>query len=316
VSFLPVLSRGLHPLGDRGLARIEQDVQDEIRFYLEMRAAEQVAEDMSPDSARAEARRRFGDVDTIAEACVQEQISAPVRTALRSVETAVLLAVGLAFLASILVLVDSVLFSPPAAFGDEGRRVGIWWNDAHGRSHSGSTFDEFAALRSMDDVFEQVTLSRYRKVHFRRPGHAPEQVRVKYVTANYFELLGTRPTVGRGFAPDEVETRARPVAVLAHDLWQGQFGGDPRAVGEIVEVNGRPHTVVGVMPPNVHMYLETGLFVPMAFPVEAANDRTLLASARLRPGIAHDQVHERVSEIAAPGLQARVRTLRTSTTPS
>ncbi len=69
------------------------------------------------------------------------------------------------------------------------------------------------------------------------------------VTPEYFHMLGVSPVLGRGFLPEEASTGASPVVVLGHDLWISRFGGDPEVLGRSVTLEGKPRTVVGVMPP-------------------------------------------------------------------
>src|SRR5215213_4458544 len=79
----------------------------------------------------------------------------------------------------------------------------------------------------------------------------PEHVAGEMVTADYFDLLGLRPAVGRTFlaAEDRPPGEAR-VMILGHDLWKRRFGGDPGIVGRAVQLNEEPYTVIGVMPPG------------------------------------------------------------------
>lgn len=81
-----------------------------------------------------------------------------------------------------------------------------------------------------------------------RAGERTLRVRGAATTSNLFDLLGVPPALGRSFAPTEAGGERPPVAVLSHGLWQRSFGGDSATVGREIVVNGRAHTVVGVMP--------------------------------------------------------------------
>ncbi len=76
----------------------------------------------------------------------------------------------------------------------------------------------------------------------------PESVTAGMVSAEYFEVMGVRPVLGRGFQPEEDRPGAGRVTVISHGFWQRRFGGDPEAVGRTVTLDGQPFTVVGVMP--------------------------------------------------------------------
>jgi predicted permease len=118
----------------------------------------------------------------------------------------------------------------------------------------------------------------------------PERVGVAAVTPDFFSVLGMRPLSGRTFLPDEDRIMPATVVVMSYGLWQRRFGGDPAIVGKTIPFNGRPRTVVGIMPryfdfPSTH----TDLWVPMArFGPDSLQDRTnhyLFMVGRLRAGV-------------------------------
>ncbi len=88
------------------------------------------------------------------------------------------------------------------------------------------------------------------------------RVGIALISANGFAVLGARPLLGRGFSPEEDRAEGPHVAVLGHALWQGRFGGDPRVIGQLLELDGVPHEVVGVMP--------AGFALPTDFTEDAA----------------------------------------------
>jgi predicted permease len=124
-------------------------------------------------------------------------------------------------------------------------------------------------------------------------GLVPERVLVTWVTGNYFSLLGIHPAFGRfiaeeeGFPGDNV-----PVAVLGHSTWLRRFGGSRSIVGQKVTLNGRPFTVIGVVPENFRgtfAFSEADVYLPGNWTSRNALDgrsaRTLHTLARLRPGV-------------------------------
>jgi predicted permease len=82
-----------------------------------------------------------------------------------------------------------------------------------------------------------------------------------FVTANFFEVLGVRPLLGRGFLPGEDLPGAAPVAMLSHRFWQEEYQGEPDAVGSTVKVDGQPTTIVGVMPRDFGFMIEQGIWI-------------------------------------------------------
>ncbi|MCG8455533.1 MAG: ABC transporter permease, partial [Holophagales bacterium] len=100
--------------------------------------------------------------------------------------------------------------------------------------------------RDSMEAFESLAVLRRSTAHL-RVGAEAERLRSAAVTPSYFEVLGRRPILGRGFA--ETEPGDEPVVLLAHDLWLRHFAGDEEALGATLELDGAPHTIIGVMPP-------------------------------------------------------------------
>ena len=86
----------------------------------------------------------------------------------------------------------------------------------------------------------------------------PEQLVAQFVHPSFFTTLGIAPMLGRAFAPDEGPDGNDQVVILGHGLWQRRFGGDPAIVGRTIRIDGKPVTVVGVMPPRFGLFLKTG----------------------------------------------------------
>jgi predicted permease len=131
----------------------------------------------------------------------------------------------------------------------------------------------------------------------------PERVGLAAVTPEFFAVLGMRPMVGRTFLPDEDRVVPSPVVVMSYGLWQRRFGGDPTIIGKTIPFNGRPRTVVGVMPqyfdyPSSHV----DLWLPMPrFNPDSLGDRTnhyLFMVGRLRQGVPIARVVNEASTVA------------------
>lgn len=119
-------------------------------------------------------------------------------------------------------------------------------------------------------------------------GEEPRQVPGALVTSDFFTTLGIEAALGRGFSTVEGEPGGGQVVLLSHGLWQRGFGGDPGAVGRVLTLNGKPHTVVGVLPEDFR-WRETGyeLFAPLVIDHERMlprDARAVEAVGRLRPG--------------------------------
>jgi len=123
----------------------------------------------------------------------------------------------------------------------------------------------------------------------------PERIHAARVTASLFPLLGLKIVQGRGFLPEE--ERSGKTVVLSYDLWQSRFGGDRRALGSKVTVDGEPYTVVGVMEPGIRFPETARLWLPLE-PGEAATSRswrTYEVLGRLAPGVTVEQARSRAA---------------------
>lgn len=94
-----------------------------------------------------------------------------------------------------------------------------------------------------------------------RYGDIRAQVQAAQVTAEFFPVVNRQPWLGRIFHPEEFEANAQPVVILSHKLWQDQLGGRPAIIGRTLQLDGRDHTVIGVMPPEI-AWPEADLWVP------------------------------------------------------
>jgi predicted permease len=121
----------------------------------------------------------------------------------------------------------------------------------------------------------------------------PARVLVTWVTGNYFELLETQPPLGRVIrTPEGTPGRIDPVVMLGHTTWQRRFNGDPSVIGKTARLNGRPCTIIGVVPPQfvgTFAFSESEVYLPInwssGFPHDDRGTRMLHTIARLREGV-------------------------------
>ena len=137
-------------------------------------------------------------------------------------------------------------------------------------------------------------------------GSGPELVLGQMVSPDFFNVLDVRPQLGRVFAPDEFSPGRCDVLVLTHRFWTDRFGGDPSIVGRQVTVNGRPFTVVGVMPAGIeYPGPQYGLWTPLPTPRTPElppinrSSHYLQVIGRLRPSIALPQAAAEIRTLAS-----------------
>jgi predicted permease len=285
--------------------RSERELDEEIAFHLEQETRKNVARGMAPGDARRAALVQFGGVEKTKEesressrAMHVEMLLQDVRYGLRSLRknpgyaaAAILtLALGIGANSAIFSVVHGVLLqSLPYGGGDRLVRIRV---DAPGAGVEDGAFSvpEVNDLRTLSHSFQGVV--EYHSMFFVLLGRPEaERVQTGVVSANFFDVLGVRPLFGRTFLPGEDAKGAEAVLVLSHDYWMRSFGGDPKVVGRVFEMNDRPHTVIGVLPPIPGYPENNDVYMPVsACPFRSDPDMEtnrkmgmLTAFARIKP---------------------------------
>ncbi len=160
------------------------------------------------------------------------------------------------------------------------------------------------------DQSRQMQLVEYHSMSFTLLGQGePQRVSTGVVSHDFFDVLGVTPSHGRFFTEADEAHGAEAVLILSHGYWQRQFGGDPQVVGRVFEMNNRPHTVVGVLPPIPQFPNEHEIYMPTsACPFRAAGQqamhenrgafRGLTVFGRLHDGSSVDQAQSEVAGLA------------------
>lgn len=137
----------------------------------------------------------------------------------------------------------------------------------------------------------------------------PERVHGMGVTPSFFRVAGVKAEVGRTFSEDEGEVGHEDRVVLSHRFWQERFSGDPRAVGRQLRIDGRPFTIVGVMPKRFQFIdADVRLWTPLAFTAKQRSDdsrhnNSWESIGRLRPGATIGQAQAQVDAVNAADLE-------------
>lgn len=167
-----------------------------------------------------------------------------------------------------------------------------------GRYGSWSYLD-YLDLQNESTVFQGVAAHRGGGSMTLAGPEGPEQIKIDAVSADLFPLLGVAPVHGRCFTPVEDRPGGPPVVLLSHDLWQRRFQGDPGIVGSEVIAGGKPHRVVGVMPPGFEYPDVRQAWVPLGsrWARGSRSDRNLQVKARLGPGVSRQRAQAEVSAL-------------------
>jgi predicted permease len=302
---------------------IDDEVDGELDFHLQMRERELMAQGLTEDEARRRALARFGDVNRARQEllrlghererrpragrwlsesrqdvalALRQMIAAPGVTAL-AIAT---LAIGIGATTAIFSAVYSVVLRPlPVPHPDRLVVVGESPRESRVGNVSIGSFVDMAAEQTVFDavaaaVVESVTMSRET---------GAERVLAGRVSAAFFEVFEQAPAHGRVFRPEEDRPGRNNVAVLSHRFWTSHLGADPGIVGKAIVLDGRPHDVIGVMPASFDFTADSeSLWVPIAFTPEAAarrDEHYLDVYARLRGGVTIERADREMSAIGA-----------------
>ena len=212
------------------------------------------------------------------------------------------LALGIGANSAIFSLVNAVLLRPLPFV--EPDRLAMVWEDATfaGFPRNTPAPANYVDWKNQNRVFEDMAALTI--ANFNLTGDSePEKVEAHMVTANLFQLLGSKPLLGRTFLGEDERPEARKVVILSHRLWQTRFGGEPGIIGTDILLSGDKHTVIGVMPAGFQ-FLDhyVRLWVPIEMTPEDWSERGshyLTVIARMKPGVAIEQANADIKTIQA-----------------
>jgi predicted permease len=328
----PRLKRVFHL--DRFGKNLERSLDEEINFHLETRIAQLVADGRSPEEAREEALRRFGDRETVVQRCrridqrglrrrfIRELFSdilQDVRFTFRGLRRArgfvivsvLSLAVGIGVNTAVFTTIHAVWFAPVPGMTGQGRIVDMV-PVIGGQDYWSWAYPDFESVRDADTPFESITAWAERDATF-GAGEGGKRVLVAYATSEYFHVHGALPTMGRGFLESEdAGPGQHPLVVVSHDFWQDELQGRSDVLGQSLLLDGIPYTVVGVAPEGfrgarINLW-SLDLWVPLFQHPDAAGDASVFRDrgsvsvqvmGRLRPGATISEARAAVRTVFA-----------------
>ncbi len=285
----------------RRRAEFNTELGEEIRCHLEMRADELEAEGLPRKEALLRAKREFGPAARVQEDSRSawqfqwiEDLAGDLRYAYRAFRhspgfaaAAIFsLALGTGANTTVFTLTDQLLVNRPSASHPENivtMRIG------------GSSHAEMREYRMMRDagVFDGVAgMHEESEVNWRTAGET-RRLRIIHVTDNFFDVTGTPVMLGRGIATGETNT-----VVLHYAFWKANFGGDPSIVGRTMVLDGRPLTVVGVLPEKHHTLVGFG-FAPELYAATTDEGERVKLVVRLPQGVTAAEALERLKAVCA-----------------
>jgi putative ABC transport system permease protein len=300
--------------------RAEQDLDDELRSFVEMAAADQIRDGATPREARRQAVLGLGGVQQVKErvrtgryGAWLDEIARDVRYALRmcgrnpgfSAVVVVTLALGIGANGAMFALADAALLRP-LPFPDSHRLVVVEERDA---LRSGSLRSWIAPFNFRDWTEQNETFETMAAVYVPPGGGGPammgadgtpEIVQNQNVTARFFDVFGVTPVLGRTFVPAD-ETSGEAMAVLGEAFWRTSLGADPSVVGRPLLFDGQPRTIVGIVPSEFQFFRPNSVWLLLQTPRDEVDGRRLSALrvvGRMKPGVALDAARADLNRIA------------------
>jgi putative ABC transport system permease protein len=297
------------------------DIDREMRSHLELQVEANIRTGMSPDEARVQALRSFGNVNKAVDAAYDvkgggllESLTQDVRYGVRMLAkhrafTAVAvftLALGIGANTAIFSVVNELLLRP-LPYRDADRIVMLWEVTPEGRHQNTTSRANFRAWRSQNTSYENVAAFSDQRFNLTGDGE-PEELSVQMATPELFKILGVDPLLGRTFLPDD--DGKPPVAVLSYGLWQRRFGGQASVIGQPITLSSVKFTVIGVMPANFQFHIkqrsgtgrpaELWTILPMTVgPGANERGRFLSVVGKLKDGVTVDRAAAELRTIEA-----------------
>jgi macrolide transport system ATP-binding/permease protein len=309
-----------------GRRRFDRDMQDELQFHIDARAAELQESGHSKEEALKIARREFGSTQLAREDSRQawqflwlEDFFSDLRVGFRmlrrnlgfSVLAVLCLTLGIGANAAVFSWIEGLLFRPYPAVAHQERLMALSGTSPGETGGTPLSWPDYLDLQKNSTLFDTFFVSKITGTTL-SIGDRAERTIGSIVSANYFDALGVHPILGRGFLPGEdVGSKAHPVVVISYQLWRGRFKGDPAIIGKTQRLNGVVHTIIGVMPENfrgtfvgwamqfwVPASMEE-LFEAGGYKLEDRHARWIESYARLKPGVTAQQAQQEVSAVAS-----------------
>jgi putative ABC transport system permease protein len=317
------MRRWFRAVGNGG--RLDDQMDQELAFHLDLEAAKLERHGLSAEAARTEARRAFGGVERVREEVRDTRRTSWVDTLLRNLRyarrslgrnpgytAAVLATLGLGIGANTTMfsVIDGVLLKPLPYEGSDRLVLLRQSSLLAGQDDVLLSIPELYGYREqLASDFEGLVEFHQMSFDLIKRGD-PNRVAAGVVSANFFDVLRVKPILGRTFQAADAAHGAPAVLLLSNAYWKSRFGAAPDIVGQVFEMNDRPHTVVGVLPPVPIYPQESDVYMPTsACPFRARGEEHMAANwksfsnlrvfGRLKPGVTIEAASAHVATVAA-----------------
>ncbi len=280
------------------------ELDDELRFHIDQAIAAHRAAGMPPEEARRRAHIDFGGIEQVREESARQHprwllstIAQDIRYALRgfrrnplfAVTVIATLALGIGASTAVFSVVDRILFRPlPYAHADRLVSLGLKHAAEPYEFMMGSFFYDW---RDRQTVFTSLTAQAAMSDACDLTERNPVRLTCNYAHGDFLPTLGVVPILGRNFLPGDMLPNAPLTAILSYGLWQSRYNRDPAILNQLIQIDGGPVRVIGILPPDFEMPSAQTADVLLPRQVDVAAVRsgnageTMRAFARLKPGV-------------------------------
>lgn len=229
----------------------------------------------------------------------------------------IMLGLGIGANTTIFSIINALILSPPHLTHPE-QVVALWKTPKERRVEGYVSYLDLQDWRTRSQSFQDI--AGYKPNGFNlETGGEVERIQGMRVTANFFPLVNANLFRGRNFQFEEEQQGSEPVAIISDEFWQSRFGGSEAVLGQSLVLNGKPHTIVGILPPNFEFPLsDTAALVWTTVAGEGGNlaqrgANVLVGVGRLRPGVTIEQAQAEMTTVAASLEQEYPQNNRNST---
>ena len=305
--------------------RRNAEMAEEMQAHVDLLTERNIAAGMSLTDARNAALREFGGVEQVKEVARDQRVwrwadefvqdvRFGARMLLRTpgfTALAILcLTLGIGTNAAVLSWIEGILIRPYPLVPHQDRMFAIVGTTHGVEGHNGVSYPDFLDFEKSSTLFESFIVDRISGTTL-SVGDQAERASCGIVSANYFDALGVRPILGRGFRPEEgTDRNAHPVTVISYRTWRDRYNFDPNIIGRTQYLDGVQHTIIGVAPEKFHgtfigysfsFWVPVSMqetFDPTGYKLEDRSARWIEGYVFLKPGVTQNQAQAELNSIA------------------
>jgi len=294
------------------------ELDEEIEFHLEQAISTRIAAGMDPAEARRQALIEFGGIEPTREECERQRPAWWIGTVIQDVHYAfrgfgrnllftisvlITLALGIGATTAVFSVVDRILFRP-LPYADPTRIVSLGF--VHSLERQEFVMGRFYVEWGKDQTPFSALAAQSTGVHnCDLVENDPMQLSCISFQASFLPLFGISPARGRNFLPEEDRPNGPPVAMISYGLWKGHYNGDPHILDRMINVDGNPARVVGVLPRDFQFPTLEAADIATPFALDAAIQQKVNGGfgdpervfARLRPGVSLEQAYAQMQPL-------------------